>query len=335
MTHQLLSSTQSRPSIGHADLPAIAAFYEICEQVDQLNNTPTLADLQRHLDHPPPGGTHHRQLWETPEGALVGLVALWIDDPTDVPTDALEGWVGVFVHPDWRGAYLETELLSWAEQQVREQATVAQRPAQLYAGARADATYYRAIYETANYEMIRRFHTMARSLAEPIPQPQLPSGFTNRPTHADEAAAWVELFNESFVDHWHFTPMTLEDRQFRLTYPTYRPELDWVAATTDGTLTGFCRGDINHEENVLKNRQEGWISLLGTRRGYRRQGLARAMLLQGLHQLRAAGIETALLGVDIQNPNQAMGLYESVGFAIKETHLTYQKSLAETPDSRP
>lgn len=327
MTNQLLTSTQSRPSVGHPDLPAIAAFYELCEQVDQLDNTATLADLQRRLDHPPPGGTHQRQLWETPEGELVGLVALWIDDPTDVPTEALEGWVGVFVHPDHRGAHLEAELLSWAEQQVRTQAKAAQRPAKLCAGTRADAPYYRAIYQTPGYEMIRQFHTMARSLLAPIPQPQFPQGFTSRPTTADEAVAWVEMFNQSFVDHWHFTPMTLEDRQHRLTYPTYQPELDWVAVAPDSTLAGFCKGHIDHEENALKNRKEGWIGLLGTRRGYRRQGLARAMLLQGLYQLQTAGMETALLGVDAQNPNQAMGLYESVGFTIKETHLTYEKLL--------
>ncbi|MBD2111999.1 MULTISPECIES: GNAT family N-acetyltransferase [Cyanophyceae] len=327
MTAQQLTSIQSRPSTSHADLPAIAAFYEICEQVDQLDNTPTLADLQRRIDYPPPGGTHHRQLWETPEGELVGLVALWIDNPADVATDALEGWAGIFVHPNRRGAHLEAELLSWAEQQVREQATVAQRSAKLYAGTRADATYYRAIYETPGYEIIRQFHTMVRSLLDPIPQPQFPEGFTSRPTNADEAVAWVEMFNESFVDHWHFTPMTLEDRQFRLTYPTYQPEFDWVAVASDGTLAGFCGGAIDHEENTLKNRKEGWINILGTRRGYRRQGLARAMLLQGLHQLQASGMETALLGVDTQNPNQAMGLYESAGFTIKETYLTYQKSL--------
>ncbi|MBD1873606.1 GNAT family N-acetyltransferase [Nodosilinea sp. FACHB-131] len=331
MTNQQLPSTQSRPSTGHADLPAIAAFYALCETVDRLDNIPTLADLQRHLDHPPPNGTRQRQLWETAEGELVGLVSLWLEDPTDV----LEAWMGVFVHPDRRGAGLEAELLGWAEQQVREQATVAQRPAKLCAGARADAVFYRSIYETANYEIIRQFHTMARSLAEPIPQPQFPPGFTSRPTHADEAAAWVEMFNESFVDHWHFTPMTLRDRQFRLTYPTYQPELDWIAMAPDSTLAGFCSGLIDHEENALKNRKEGWITLLGTRRGHRRQGLARAMLLQGLHRLQAAGMETALLGVDTQNPNQAMGLYESVGFTIKETHMTYQKSLTEAPDSCP
>ncbi|MBW4461094.1 MAG: GNAT family N-acetyltransferase [Nodosilinea sp. WJT8-NPBG4] len=323
MTNQQLTSTQSRPSTGHADLPAIAAFYALCETVDRLDNTPTLAELQRHLDYPPPDGTRHRQLWDTPEGELVGLVSLWLEDPTDV----LEGWVGVFVHPDWRGAHLEAELLSWAEQQVREQAIVAQRPAKLCAGARANATFYRSIYETANYEIIRQFYTMARSLAEPTPQPQFPPGFASRPTCADEAAAWVEMFNESFVDHWHFTPMTLRDREFRLTYPTYQPEFDRVAVAPDGTLAGFCNGYINHEENALKNRKEGWITVLGTRRGYRRQGLARAMLLQGLHRLWAAGMETALLGVDTQNPNQAQSLYESVGFYTKRRSVTYQKSL--------
>ncbi|PSR15583.1 GNAT family N-acetyltransferase, partial [filamentous cyanobacterium CCP3] len=154
-----------------------------------------------------------------------------------------------------------------------------------------------------------------------------PQGFTSRPTTADEAVAWVELFNQSFVDHWHFTPMTLEDRQHRLTYPTYQPELDWAAVAPDSTLAGFCKGHIDHDDNAHKLRNEGWIGILGTRRGYRRLGLARAMLLQGLHQLHLAGMDTALLGVDSQNPNQAMGLYESVGFTVKETHLSYQKIL--------
>ena len=331
MTKHLLMSVGSRPSTGADDLPAIAKFYEICDRVDCLDNAPSLENLQRRLDHPPPGGTQYRQLWETAPGQLVGVVNLWIEEPPDVPTavptNGLESWAGVSVHPDWRGDRLEAELLRWTEAFVSEQATAAQRPAKLYAGARSDAPYYRAIYETSGYETIRQFHTMARSLLDPIPQPQFPKGFTSRPTNADEAAAWVEMFNESFVDHWHFTPMTLEDRQFRLGYPTYQPELDWVAVAPDGTLAGFCSGHIDHDDNARKLRNEGWIGILSTRRGYRRLGLARAMLLQGLHQLNLAGMDTALLGVDSQNPNQAMGLYESVGFTIKETHLTYQKSI--------
>ncbi|MEO1070017.1 MAG: GNAT family N-acetyltransferase, partial [Cyanobacteria bacterium J06638_6] len=116
--------------------------------------------------------------------------------------------------------------------------------------------------------------------------------------------------------------------QYRLSYPTYQPERDWIAIAPDGTLAGFCSGHIPHENNARKQRREGWIGLLGTRRGYRRRGLARAMLLHGLQQLQLAEMDTALLGVDSQNPNQAMGLYESAGFRVKETHLSYQKELS-------
>jgi ribosomal protein S18 acetylase RimI-like enzyme len=51
------------------------------------------------------------------------------------------------------------------------------------------------------------------------------------------------------------------------------------------------------------------------------------MLLQGLQQLQAAGLDTALLGVDSQNPNQAQSLYESAGFQVKASYVTYEKRL--------
>jgi ribosomal protein S18 acetylase RimI-like enzyme len=53
------------------------------------------------------------------------------------------------------------------------------------------------------------------------------------------------------------------------------------------------------------------------------------MLLQGLHRLREATMETALLGVDSENPNQAKSLYDSVGFQVKESSVTYQKQLEQ------
>jgi ribosomal protein S18 acetylase RimI-like enzyme len=71
--------------------------------------------------------------------------------------------------------------------------------------------------------------------------------------------------------------------------------------------------------------QDGWIADLGTRRGFRKMGLGRAMLLTGLHQLRAKGMETALLGVDSENPSSAMGLYESVGFRKRHTIVSHLK----------
>src|SRR3712207_8299806 len=53
-------------------------------------------------------------------------------------------------------------------------------------------------------------------------------------------------------------------------------------------------------------------------RSYRKIGLGRALLLAGLHRLKADGMETAALGVDAENPTGALGLYESTGFMKSE-----------------
>jgi ribosomal protein S18 acetylase RimI-like enzyme len=67
--------------------------------------------------------------------------------------------------------------------------------------------------------------------------------------------------------------------------------------------------------------------VLGTRRGFRGRGLGRAMLLSGLSQLKQSGVETALLGVDSQNPSGALQLYKSVGFSQRDVSTTFSKSV--------
>jgi mycothiol synthase len=103
--------------------------------------------------------------------------------------------------------------------------------------------------------------------------------------------------------------------------------LDWVALSPDGTFAAFCTCQINNDRNALTGKSEGWVAILGTRRGFRRQGLGRAMLLWGLQLLQAENIETALLGVDSENPNHAQSLYESVGFKQVRTQVLYKKRL--------
>lgn len=321
MAIPLLVPTRSRPATAN-DLPAIVAFYEYCERFDPLDRAPSLANLQYRLDHPPPGGTHHRHLWETPAGELVGIVALWIEDPTD----EVEVRMAIRVHPHHRHGILADEMVAWAEQQALEKAVVTHRPARILTAVHDDRPYYPNLYEHQGYTPIRWFYEMHRPLSDPIPPAQLPLGFASRPTHPDEAAAWVDLFNNTFVDHWHFQPMTLADYQYRLQQPTHQPELDWVAVAADGTLASFCTVRITTHDYAIP-RPEGWIAMLGTRRGYRRLGLARALLLQGLHQLQSHDLASARIGVDSQNPNQAQSLYESVGFQVKHTTITYEKVL--------
>ncbi|MEH2378950.1 MAG: hypothetical protein V7K27_08585 [Nostoc sp.] len=51
------------------------------------------------------------------------------------------------------------------------------------------------------------------------------------------------------------------------------------------------------------------------------------MLLSGMRQLQAAGMDMAKLSVDFNNPNSALQLYESVGFHKLYTWISYIKDV--------
>ncbi|MEM7795965.1 MAG: GNAT family N-acetyltransferase, partial [Cyanobacteria bacterium P01_C01_bin.118] len=110
-------------------------------------------------------------------------------------------------------------------------------------------------------------------------------------------------------------------------FADYNPALDLVIETETGELVTFCYSNIDAERNQRLGLKEGHVCLLGTRRGYRRQGLARMLLAAGLQRLQSMGMETATIGVDGQNPNGAVGLYQSVGFTNHLSSTVYRKEV--------
>ncbi len=87
---------------------------------------------------------------------------------------------------------------------------------------------------------------------------------------------------------------------------------------------------IDAAENERFGRRRGWIDSVSVRRPWRRRGVARALLVRGLATLRDRGLDEAVLGVDADNPTGALGLYESVGFALHRRSAVYRK-LATAP----
>lgn len=124
-------------------------------------------------------------------------------------------------------------------------------------------------------------------------------------------------------NHWNYHPDTVAAFNHKLKNPEFRPDLSVVAIAPDGTWAGFCDGYIPKDGN------QGWINPVGTRRGYRKQGVARSMLQAVMQQLKTEGMETAMLYVDAENPSGARRLYESVGFQTTHTQIAYVKDIAE------
>ena len=282
---------------GEQDLQAIADLLNLCKRFDQEDLYYSVNTLKQDYSSPEFDPNRDLQLWEDTNGRLVAVGSLWMPA---VQTQ-VEGFLGIDVHPQVRDGCLEDEILNWGTQRLQQVSQTHHLPAGLYSGCREHRTKRIAWLQRCGFTSTRCFLRMSPSLTH-LPPMQLPQGFTIRDgCEGIDDPAWVDLYNQTFVDHWNFHPATLELVQHWTKDPDYMPALDLVAIDSDGTYAGFCYCHIDSGENHHLGRKEGWISSLGTRRGYRRLGLGRALLIAGLDRLQAAGMETALLGVDPQN----------------------------------
>lgn len=320
-----MNTLVARPYAGEADLQPIVDLLEACEVVDRLEDNFSLDELRHEMTDPGLDPARDVRLWEDARGALTGFAVLWIREPQEV----LDGFLWIKVHPEARGGRIEPEIIAWAEERIREAATEHGVVARLRTATRDTDAARAALLEAHDFTPVRHFFRMARPLDRPIPEPQFPPGFTLRHLAGEhEAEAWVAMFNESFIDHWNHHPMTVEEFRYARALPHYQAEQDLIAIAPDGTFAAFCYCLIDSTENARTGRNEGWIRVLGTRRSFRRIGLGRAMLLAGLHRLKADGAETAVLGVDAANPTGALRLYEEAGFHRIHTFISYGKEVS-------
>jgi ribosomal protein S18 acetylase RimI-like enzyme len=109
-----------------------------------------------------------------------------------------------------------------------------------------------------------------------------------------------------------------------------RPELDtdlWIVAWDGDQIAGVVQNWIWPDENARLGVARGWLEHISVRRQWRRRGLARAITAASLVRLREAGMDEGMLGVDSENANGALGLYEGLGFVQASRAAAYQRDL--------
>ncbi|MEO8288618.1 MAG: GNAT family N-acetyltransferase [Chloroflexota bacterium] len=269
-----------------------------------------------------------------PAGMPVAYGAVRYDDDDEAGERMF--YLRITMHPAAEGLGLERVLASRLLEIVRGyQADSTMKPlpkASVRAWSFEQVHHLRTLWAELGLREVRQFWTMARPLNEPIDEPAAVEGATirtfNRP--GDDEGARI-AFDASFADHWDHHPTSSEDWLHWLSQPQLRPDLSLLAEVdaTPGTFAGFCIIEIFESDNKQRDVCEGWVELLGTIRGWRRMGLGRSILLHGLHSLRSAGMDTALLGVDSESPTGANRLYESVGFRIRSRDFSYACNLDE------
>lgn len=266
---------------------------------------------------------HNFRLWRDNQDKLIGFGQLFISEHNE----GIDGYLYFDVHPNQQG-FLEASILEWSKKRMREIARNSLLPLKLMTRSSIKRSNRYLFLEKQGFTPERSFLTMACSLNQAFDPDNLPNGFKLQQLSGEkDLKAWVEMFNESFIDHWDHHPLTITTVECWLKNPHYKADLNWVAIAPDGTFAAFCIGYINQEENARTGKKEGWIKLLGTRRGFRKLGLGKAILLTCMKQLQAANIEQVKLGVDAQSLTSATRLYEAVGFNKVNTWLSYVEKI--------
>jgi len=147
-----------------------------------------------------------------------------------------------------------------------------------------------------------------------VPKPAFPNGFVVKTmAEGGDVDKRREIFGRSFN---HEDPREWPSRfsyEELMRAPDYAPENDLIAVAPDGTYAACALVWPDRVNRV------GHLEPLGTHPGYRKRGLARALLLDGLHRLRAMGMETMPMtgGFD--------PFYESFGFRKLRTGHMWEK----------
>jgi mycothiol synthase len=112
-------------------------------------------------------------------------------------------------------------------------------------------------------------------LKEPLLNLELRAGFHVRQVHESEFEERVSVHRDAF-DSSKF----MEERYARVRSTAgYRPNLDLVISTAENEFAAYC---IAWHSNGM-----GYFEPVGTRAAFRRQGLGRAVILEGLKRLQA------------------------------------------------
>lgn len=217
------------------------------------------------------------------------------------------------VHPD-RPQILD-EILDWYDAETRGlDRRVTVRAADVGALRRLAAHGYRVDeYDAGDNGFWTQF--TARDLAD-VPEPVLPPGFRFRTAEqvTPEAAA------QAHRDAWH--PSSFTDHAMREVSQTwcYRPDLHVLVQAPDGSLAATTIMWLDEANRTAE------FEPVGTHQGYRRQGLAQALLHFGMWQARQAGA-TRMLVACLGAPAHpaAWGLYHGVGFRAFTRDLPHVK----------
>lgn len=238
----------------------------------------------------------------------------------------LRAFLFATIDPQWRGRGIGRALLDWQDARARQLLAADGRdlPARIAAYVDEHQTDRRKLYVAAGFSPKRVFQEMRRPTAEPLPEAPSPAACSVVDFTADLDDAVRQAHNEAYRHHWGFTPQSPEAwaRTLRHRVPAWSKVA--LHETPEGPeVVGYALTSRHEELWPQLGFSEGYTELLGVRADHRRHGLAQAMLAGVIASLRADGIESAGLDVDVVEAAGPQHFYERLGYMRQGARVLY------------
>jgi mycothiol synthase len=243
---------------------------------------------------------------------LVGWLSLTLEP--GIGRALLDG----LVHPLHRCKGIASQLIASALQRVRDSGIMSAQASISETNAPA-----RGFLHRQGFAFIRYFFEMRLNIANTRFPANRQGSTTHRRLKNGEEVLLTELQNRCFGDSWGFNPNTAEEIAYRLNMRGRAPG-DVTLTFLENKPVGYCWTIIDADANAERKKNKGLIHMMGVDPDFRQQEIGKAILLNGLRDLKDRGVDTVELTVDSENL-AACSLYESVGFAVYAKTEWYEK----------
>jgi len=262
-------------------------------------------------------------------GTLAAYVIVWA-----VSERPVRPWVIWGVHPDFHGHKLGKRLFDGAEERAGEiiKRCPPEARVRLQTGTPAGYSFAEKALAQAGYVSDRTYFDMRITMNRRPQVPDFPAGIAIKPyRHEEDLPLFVDIFRNSFSDHYGYVEEPFDDdvAEFRHWFnndKNFEPGLVLLAVDERSKLPVGC---LLAMKESPRHPGIGFVDIVGVRRGYRRRGLAQAMLYHSFATYWDRGLTTVSLEVDGSSLTNAVALYEKVGMHVHQSFISYEKTLRD------
>jgi mycothiol synthase len=251
-------------------------------------------------------------LWERPDGTLAGFTTI-IGQGRELV---------ICPHPTLSGNIaLITGMIEQAEAQLAAQNFSGELPVSAFAGsALAGALTASGFTLTDDPPMLLNHRPL-----DAVPAAKLPEGFQVRELAGEwEYEERVSVHREAF----HPSRVTVDAYRRLREAPGYDPELDLVCVAPDGTFASYCITWYDPSTRI------GEFEPVGARAAFRRMGLTKAVMTEGMRRLQERGATAAIVTCESDNA-ASCSLYHSLGFREARRWVYFRREIEKLSASLP